>query len=134
MKKQNISPLAEASTKFNYRLVDEYETKFGLRQQTSRRPFSMRELIVFLDFIKDCGADPTWHRFGFPLVYNEFNLDGSPNLEHLESLRDFMRIRSDFYPDVTLHYRRVVDDWLSVRKWELESSTVLGSEAAYPIK
>src|SRR4029453_11181584 len=73
MKKQNISPLAEASTKFNYRLVDEYETKFGLQQQTSRRPFSMRELIVFLDFIKDCGADPTWHRFGLPLVYNEFN-------------------------------------------------------------
>jgi hypothetical protein len=51
-------------------LVDEYETEFGLPQQTSQRPFSLRELIAFLDSVKDYGADPRWRRFGFPLVYN----------------------------------------------------------------
>ena len=102
--------------RINYRLVDEYETEFGLPQQTSRRPFSLPELIVFLDCVKFCGADPNWHPFGFPLLYNELNLDGSPDLELLETLRDFTRVSSDFYADLASHYSKVIDDWYFVRK------------------
>ena len=99
--------------RIKYRLVDEYQTEFGLAQQTSQRPFSLRELIVFLDSIKDNGGDPNWHRFGFPLVYNELNLDGGADLE---TLRDFTSVSSDFYPDLAFHYCRVIDDWYSVRE------------------
>ena len=67
-----ISLRAKGSQRrIKYRLVDEYETEFGLLQQTSRRPFSLRELIVFLDSVKHDGADPNWHRFGFPLLSND---------------------------------------------------------------
>jgi hypothetical protein len=100
--------------RIRYRLVDEYETEFNLPQQTSRRPFSLRELIFFLDAVKDCGVNPDWHRFGFPLVYNEFNfLEGDADLE---TLRDFMSVDSDFYPELTLHYGRVINEWYSERK------------------
>jgi hypothetical protein len=47
-----------SASRITYRLVDEYETHFGLPQQTSRRPFSLRKLIAFLDSVKDYGADP----------------------------------------------------------------------------
>jgi hypothetical protein len=53
--------------RIKYRLVDEYQTEFGLAQQTSQRPFSLRELIVFLDSAKHYDGDPNWLRFGFPL-------------------------------------------------------------------
>ena len=86
-------------------------------------PFSLRELIVFLDSVKHDGADPNWHRFGFPLLCNEMNLEVDPNLEHLDTLRDFTRVSSDFYPDLALHYSKVIDDWYFVRKREIQSST-----------
>jgi hypothetical protein len=99
------------------------EEVHDLPQQTSLRPFSLRELIVFLDSVKLREADPKWHRFGFPLLYNEVNLGEDPKLEDLESLRDFTRVSSDFYPDLALHYSKVIDDWFSVRKREIPSST-----------
>jgi hypothetical protein len=99
--------------RIKYRLVDEYQTEFGLPQQTSQRPFSLRELIVFLDSVRHYDGDPNWHRFGFPLVYNECNLDGGADLE---TLRDFTRVSSDFYPDLAFHYSRVIDEWYSVRE------------------
>ena len=42
-----------------------------------------------------------------PFTSNELNLDESPDLELLESLRDFTRVSSDFYPDLALHYSKV---------------------------
>ena len=72
----------------------------------------MRKFIVFLDSVKDYGADPRWHRFGFPLVYNEFNLvEGGSDLE---TLRDFTKVSSDFYPDLECHYSHVIDEWHDV--------------------
>jgi hypothetical protein len=98
-------------------------TKQSLVFCSRPRPFSLRELIVVLDSVKHYAADPNWHRFGFPLLANELNLDGSPDLELLESLRDFTRVSSDFYPDLALHYSKVIDDWYFVRKREIQSST-----------
>ena len=45
-----------SGSRIKYRLVDEYETDFGLPQRTSR-PFSLRKLIAFLDSVKGYGAD-----------------------------------------------------------------------------
>jgi hypothetical protein len=106
--------------RIKYRLVDEYQSEFGLPQQTSQKPFSLRELIVFLDFINPYDGDPNLHRFGFPLLYNQANLGADPKLEDLESLRDFTRVSSDFYPDLALHYSKVIGDWYSVRKREIQ--------------
>jgi hypothetical protein len=47
-----ISLRARASgSRIKYRVVDEYQTKFQLLQETSSRPFSLRELIRFLDSV-----------------------------------------------------------------------------------
>ena len=117
-----------AGGRIKYRIPDsEFDEVYDVPQQTSVRPFSLRELIVFLDSVKLVGADPNWHRFGFPLLYNEVNLETVPDLETLESLRGFMRVTSDFYPDLERHYCRVIDDWYSLRKPEIESSTRPGS-------
>ena len=60
-----ISLRAKGSRRrIKYRLVDEYETEFGLPQQTSRRPFCLRELIIFLDSVKFYGADPNCTALG----------------------------------------------------------------------
>ena len=79
-----------------YEEVYEYEDIYNLPQNTSLRPFSLRELIVFLDSVKLREADSKWQRFGFPLLYNERILEDDANLENLDNLRDFTRVSSDF--------------------------------------
>jgi hypothetical protein len=56
-----------AGSRIKYHVVDEYQTEFGLPQRTSSRPFSLRELIRFLDSLEHPGADVSWGRFGFVL-------------------------------------------------------------------
>jgi hypothetical protein len=94
-----------------YSLVDEYDSKFMLPQQTSRRPFSLRQLIRFLDFIQPVGVDdPGWNRFGFVLSFNQCNLECGANLE---DLHNFTRVYSDQYPDLASHCSQKVADWYS---------------------
>jgi hypothetical protein len=45
---------------------------------------------------------------------------GFPCGADLETLRDFTRVSSDFYPDLGFHYSRVIDEWYSARE-ELQS-------------
>ena len=40
---------SSSGSRINYRLVDENDSGYGLPQQSSTRPFSLRELISFLD-------------------------------------------------------------------------------------
>jgi len=55
-------------SRIEYNLVYKYESEFTLPQQTSRRPFSLRQLIRFLDSIQRIETgDPSWDRFGFVL-------------------------------------------------------------------
>ena len=67
-----ISLRARSSgSRIKYRLVDENDSGYGLPQQSSKRPFSLRELISFLDSVEHVGGDPAWHAFGFVLSFNE---------------------------------------------------------------
>src|SRR5262249_54329155 len=82
--------------RIKYRLVDEYSTEFQLPQQTSARPFSLAELIRFLDSVERVdGGEPSWAQFGFVLSYSQCNLECGADLE---DLRDFVRVGSDYYP------------------------------------
>jgi hypothetical protein len=53
-----------ASSRIKYQLVDEYGTEFRLPQQTSSRPFSLLELIRFLESVEHPGGrfklKPLW--------------------------------------------------------------------------
>ena len=73
-------------SRIEYRLVDEYESEFTLPQRTSHRPFSLRQLVRFLDSIQRIGTgDPGWDRFGFVLSFNQCNLECGPDLEDLHN-------------------------------------------------
>lgn len=63
-------------SRIKYRLVDEYSSEFHLPQQTSSRPFSLGELIRFLDSVEqEEVSEPSWNQLGFVLSSNQGNLD-----------------------------------------------------------
>jgi hypothetical protein len=108
-----------AGSRIRYRLVDEYQTEFRLPQQTSTRPFSLQELIWLLDSVERVDVtDPSWDRFGFVVSYNQCNLECGSDLE---SLRDFTRVSSDYYPELASHYSEAIQEWYGARLAELES-------------
>jgi hypothetical protein len=104
--------------RIEYSVCDEYQVEYGLPQKTSRQPFSLRELIRFLDSVEHPEHDPEWERFGFILSFNQTSLDCSGDLEVPE---DFTSVQSDFYPDLGRHYDRAIDEWYQARVAELES-------------
>lgn len=91
-----------------YRVVDEYATRFMYDPPEQTRPFSLGELIVFLDGIRVLGL------YGpFSLAYNELNREfyDSP-----DSLRHFTSISSNLYPQLSDHFERVFEDWVRAER------------------
>jgi hypothetical protein len=108
-------------SRIRYRLVDEYQTEFRLAQQTSARPFSLGELVRFLDSVERTEpGEPSWDQFGFVLSSNQCNLECGSDLE---GLRDFTRVESDYYPDLASHYARAIEEWYEARLAELAAET-----------
>src|SRR5260221_14205166 len=107
-------------SRIRYRLVDEYETEYRLPQQTSRRPFSLRELVRFLEFVEQPDlSDPTWSRFGFVLSFNESCLGCGADLR---DLRDFTRLDSDYYPDRVTAYSQALEEWYADQREAVEEA------------
>jgi hypothetical protein len=101
-------------SRFGYRVVDEYESEFILPQRTSRRPFSLCQLLRFLDSVQQVETgDPSWDRFGFVLSFNQCNLECGAGLEDLQN---FTQVYSDQYPDLALHYSRKIAQWYAARE------------------
>lgn len=88
------------------RWVDEYETTFSQPCDQIDRPFSLGELI---DFIQD--SEPDGQSWGpLPLCYSKMN---NEYLEDPESLRDFTSLGSDFYPGLSAWFSGLVDEWVA---------------------
>ena len=102
--------------RIEYSVCDEYQVEYRLPQKTSRQPFSLRDLIRFLDSVEHPEHDPEWERFGFVLSFNQTSLDCSGDLE---ALKDFTSVESDFYPGLGRHYARVISEWYQARLAEL---------------
>jgi hypothetical protein len=103
-----------------YSLVDEYETEYRLPQQTSSQPFSLGELIRFLDLVEQPDlTDPSWSRFGFVLSFNESCLGCGAGLE---DLRKFTRLGSDYYSDLDVHYSQAFERWYAYQKEVIEDA------------
>ena len=94
--------------RIEYLVCDEYASEFKLPQKTSSHPFSLLELICFLDTVEQFKGEASWNQFGFVLSYNQCNLECGADLETLE---DFTRVGSDFYPDLGLHYASSIAEW-----------------------
>jgi len=88
-----------------YRIVDEYGTEFDFSPRQSELPLSMKELVALID-----GAAPEgYDRRGLGLCYTIANYECSNDLE--DWMRDFSRVESDVYTQLSAHYRLVVNEW-----------------------
>ena len=100
-------------SRFGYRVVDEYESEFILPQRISRQPFSLRQMIHFLDSIQRIETgDPSWGQFGFVLSFNQCNLECGAELEDLQG---FTQVHSDQYPELASHYSRKIAEWYAAQ-------------------
>jgi hypothetical protein len=110
--------LRSLGSQIQYRLVDEYSSEFRLPQRTSSRPFSLGELVRFLDSVEQVDlSEPSWNQFGFVLSSNQCNLECG----ELESLRDFTWVESDYYPDLASHYALTIAEWYEARLAEVSA-------------
>lgn len=102
-------PVGRTRPRIAYTLVDEHETKYIIRPARTARPLALGQLITLLDGVDVDVTDREWLRHGWVLSLNEYprsNDTGDPEL-----YRDFTRVSSEFYPELSKHYERLFDRW-----------------------
>ena len=96
----------------HYSVADEYDDhEFSLWTNSSLKPFTLKELIEFLDKSSQGLGYPG----GLSLSYNNSNADSGLDRESLE---DFTTISSEIYPQLEKHYDRVFADWVAEEQEE----------------
>jgi hypothetical protein len=95
-----------------YSIVDEYETVFTISPSHSDKPLTFSELISLID-----GG---WEDGLLGIYYTQMNYSGN-SLEDLEAIRSFTRVESLFYPQLNLHYEKLLDLWYERKKSKLLS-------------
>ena len=80
-----------------------FELEFELPVDLSVEPFSLQELIEFIDGVGFNGS------IGIATCHNE------SNAEHMdrEELADFTTVNSDIYHDLESHYDQVFAQWVN---------------------
>ena len=91
-------------------MVDEYEGKFTLETESGDDPFSLAELIQFIDGTELEGSSYS----GLSLSFNNSNAEGMDK----EDLVGFTTISSEIYPDLEDHYGKVFTEWAGVEVLE----------------
>ena len=90
-----------------YRVADEHDGEYRLLISESKAPLSLEQLVKLFDEGQVLDDD---YSVGLALCFNQYNVqEGSSRLKE----RDFTRIESDIYLQLTEHYERVFDEWLS---------------------
>ena len=102
-----------------YRIVDEYmedEPWYQVHPRTSKHTLSLRELVALIEGAsEDRGI--VWPRLRCNYVY-----DYDP-----ESLRGFVRVSSEFYPQLESYYEARIDAWIAERAAEKRAGSAAGS-------
>ena len=102
----------EEDGELHYSVTDEYDDhKFRLWRDTSLEPFSLKDMIEFLDKSSQGIGYPG----GLSLSYNNSNADSGLDRESLE---DFTTISSEIYPQLEKHYDHVFSDWIAEEEEE----------------
>jgi hypothetical protein len=93
-------------------IVDEYETVFNVSPTHSDKPLTLSELIAMLDVARGGASVGTSFTTG--------NYSGR-SIEDLNRIRSFTRVESVFYPQLNLHYKKLLDVWYEKEKSKLLS-------------
>ncbi|MDB4681262.1 hypothetical protein OAF00_01710 [bacterium] len=96
----------------HYSVVDEYEGKFTLETESGFEPFSLAELVRFID---GTNLDEGWGG-GLALTFNNANAESQDRGE----LLDFTNVSSDIYTEVEQHYDQVFAEWANAEVEEEE--------------
>jgi hypothetical protein len=90
-----------------YSVVDEYDSEFTIVPETSPEPLTMGELIGLIDSARVRGEEGLAPGLVEPFL--ELNLESDvPPAE----LRNFIRVVSEFYPELESYYRGRVEAWI----------------------
>jgi hypothetical protein len=93
-----------------YSVVDEHDGKFNLWTEWSDKPFSLSELVDFIDRTELEGSSYS----GLSLSFNNSNAECMDK----EDLVGFTTISSEIYPDLEDHYGKVFTEWAGVEVLE----------------
>jgi len=97
---------------YHYRMVDEYEGAFTLRQQTSRETLRLREVIRILETADEGGA-----MRGYGVVrawwHQQWEFGDDP-----EDCTAFAWVESDLYPQLPEWYEELGASWRAARQAE----------------
>jgi len=95
-----------------YLIVDEYETEFNILPTHSDKPLTLSELVRLIDGAMEEGS--------LGLYYTQMNYEeGERSIEWLDQMRHFTRVESVFYPQLNLHYEKLLDLWYEEEKARL---------------
>jgi leader peptidase (prepilin peptidase)/N-methyltransferase len=102
-------------SEIQYRIVDEYDTRFECTPATSASPLTMGELISFIDTAQDgmMGAA------GLTSSYRQHNLTDEADPT---SLIDFVTVSSPFYPELQAHFPQEAEEWVAQRRATLNEA------------
>ena len=93
-------------------IVDEYETEFNILPTHSDKPLTLSELVGLIDGATEEGS--------LGLYYTQMNYEGGErSIEWLDQMRHFTRVESVFYPQLNLHYEKLLDLWYEEEKAKL---------------
>jgi len=93
-----------------YSVVDEHDGTFNLWTEWSDKPFSLSELVDFIDRTELEGSSYS----GLSLSFNNSNAECMDK----EDLVGFTTISSEIYPDLEDHYGKVFTEWAGVEVLE----------------
>ena len=89
---------------------DEYETEYELPVATINKPFTLGQMIEFIDGV----AHPE-DTYGGGLVESNWNFMQSEVAGHPEESVDFASIESAVYPELERYYNEYGDNWINER-------------------
>ena len=95
-------------TRYRYRIVDEYESTFALKRQTSTRPLSLRELIHLIDTATSEMMAAEHERMPEGIIWWQVHEYG----EDADAAAGFLRITSTVYPQLETYYRKRLRAWV----------------------
>lgn len=103
--------------RYRYRMVDEYESTFDLPRLTSLRPLTLREVIALIDGITSDNVDTRDQPFPEGFVWWQLHEYG----ETVEEAVQFVRVRSEVYPQLEGYYERRILAWARAERREGEA-------------
>jgi hypothetical protein len=103
--------------RIEYSIVDEYETEFSVFPKNSEGPLTLAELIGLIDGATEEGS--------LGLYYTQMNYEGGErSIEWLDQMRLFTRVESAFYPQLNLHYEKLLDVWYQEEQRKLIDGSI----------